>query len=133
MKPEKALELVTRYAVLTKQIKAFKAAIGGNLDKCKGYSGKRGDVDADGWPVANRGEEDSKGREKDVHLWAWYTPEVAEETQYTDGGLVYQTIAADEHGAECPHCYAAHLAIQERKAARKSLGAVKAAMTRSAA
>ena len=39
----------------------------------------------------------------------------------------------DVHGMECQHCYAAHLAIQERKAMRKSLGAVKAAMTKGGA
>lgn len=132
MKPQKALELVTRYAALTKHIKALKSRIGENMDKCKGFSGHRGEVmDAEGTFVFPRGEEDSRGREKDLHLWAWYTPKVIEETQYTDGCLVYQSITDAEHGAECPHCYAAHLAIQERKAARKSLGAVKASMTRS--
>jgi len=129
MKPETAIKLVHQYSTLTKQIKALKASIGDNMDKCKGFSGKRGTL----------GEilcfnqpriEDSRGREKDVHLWTWYTPEVIEETQYTDGGLVYQEITAATHGAECQHCYAAHLAIQERKAARKSFGSVKAAMTR---
>lgn len=132
MTPKKALELVTRYAVLTKKIKALKETIGTSLDGCTGFSGKRGVLDENFCCVQPR-DEDHKGREKDVHLWAWYTPEVKEETQYTEGGLVYRAITAATHGAECPHCYAAHLAIQERKAARKSLAAIKSAMTRSAA
>lgn len=127
MTPEKALELVTRYAVLTKQIKALKETIGTSLDGCKGYSGKRGDVDDRGCWIQPR-DEDHKGREKDMHLWAWYEPEYDE---YENPS--YEEIKPEIHGVQCPHCYGAHIAIQERKAARKSLSAVKAAMTRSAA
>lgn len=127
MKPEKALELVTRYATLTKQIKALKASIGRSMDSCKGFSGKRGVLDESFCCVQPR-DEDHKGREKDMHLWTWYRPE------YDDyENAFYEEITAAKHGTECPHCYAAHLAIQERKTARKSLAAVKAAMTRSAA
>jgi len=47
-----------------------------------------------------------------------------------DPDLVWQHITVANHGAECPHCYAAHIAIQDRKEHRKKLGAVKAAMTK---
>jgi hypothetical protein len=121
MKPEKALELVTRYATLTKQIKALKKAIGENMDACKGISGERG------LPLSVV-KMDNKGRDIDLHLWFWYQPE------YDDyENRFYEEIKPEIHGVQCPHCYAAHLAIQERKAARRSLGTVKAAMTRSAA
>lgn len=119
MKPGKALELVTRYAVLTKQIKALKETIGANMDACKGISGERGPLSVV--------KMDNKGKDVDLHLWLWYQPE------YDDcEDAFYEEIKPEIHGVQCPHCYAAHLAIQERKAARKSLGAVKAAMTRSA-
>lgn len=125
MKPETAIKLITSYSNLTRGIADAKKRIGVHMDLCKGYSGKRGDVDAQGWPVAPRGEEDQKGREKDMHLWTWYQPEWDD---YENPS--YEKITQEIHGQQCPHCYAAHLAIQERKAMRKSLGSVKAAMTR---
>jgi hypothetical protein len=121
MKPEKALELVTRYAVLTKAIKDAKREIGENLSNCKGVSGNR----LVGDPFRHV-EVDAKNREIDLHLVQWYTPE------RTEFDYEYFEISIDQQ-EECAHCYAAHLAVQKRKAARKSLGAVKAAMTRSAA
>jgi hypothetical protein len=75
----------------------------------------------------------AKNRDKTTHLWGWYAPDVVDSADHMDPYLVWQQINADEHGAECPHCYAAHTAIQERKDHRKRLGAVKAAMTRGGA
>jgi len=132
MTPNKALDLVRNYSLYTKQIKALKAIIGNSMDKCKGFSGKRGDLDENFCAVHPR-DGDHKGREKDLHLWAWYQPEVTGDGYYSEFELTYQKITKEKHGTECPHCYASHLAIQERKAARKSLGGVKAAMTRSTA
>ena len=127
MTPEKALELVGRYARLTRQIKDCKRRIGESLELCNGISGKRNELDERG--LVRHRETDSKNREIDVHLTQWYTPDrqgdYGEEAVYEELG--------EWSGEECPHCYAAHLAIQERKQARKSLGAVKAAMSRSAA
>ena len=126
MKAETALNLVASYSKLTRGIKDAKKRIGESLEQCKGYSGKRGDVGEFGSWMPPRGEEDSKGREKDVHLWTWYTPDMqGDHGEYP----VYEELG-EWSGEECPHCYAAHLAIQERKALRKSLGSVKAAMTR---
>lgn len=123
MKPEKALELVTRYAVLTKEIKDAKREIGESLNNCKGVSGKRLTAD----PFRHV-EVDSKNRETDLHLVRWYTPERGEY-----GSETWLDIYAEEHGEECPHCYAAHLAVQKRKELKKQLGSVKRSMSRSAA
>jgi len=120
MTPEKALELVGRYARLTAQIKDCKARIGDSLELCNGISGKRNE------PMNHR-KTDSKNRELDVHLTQWYTPDW--QGDYGDQP-VYDDIG-EWSAEECPHCYAAHLAIQERKAARKALGYVKATISRS--
>jgi hypothetical protein len=123
MKPEKALELVNRYGVLTKVIKDAKREIGENLSNCKGISGNRLVAD----PFRHV-EVDAKNREIDLHLVQWYTP-------YRDGwgSVEWEEIDADGQGQECPHCYAAHLAVQKRKEAKKQLGSVKRSMTRSIA
>ena len=131
MTPDKALELVGRYSRLTKEIKLLKQQIGEHMDKCPGVKGDRHAVDANGWPTY-KPEMDSKGRDKGMHLWCWYQPEISDGSYYDEPHQVW-TEVGEEQAAECPHCYAAHQAIQLRKVARKSLGAVKAAMTRSTA
>lgn len=127
MTPDKALELVGRYARLTKQIKDCKRRIGEHLELCNGISGKRNEM-VNGMFVNHR-ETDSKNRELDLHLTQWYTPDW--QGDYGEQP-VYEEIG-EWSGEECPHCYAAHLAIQERKAARRALGVVKATIARSAA
>lgn len=128
MKQEKALELVERYSRLTRGVADCGRRIGGHLDLCRGINGDRLAVDENGWPT-HYPELDAKNRDKGLHLWAWYQPEIID-----DGTMsptrVWEHVGADIHGAECPHCYAAHLAIQERKQLRKQLGAVKGAMTK---
>ncbi len=128
MTPDKALELVGRYSRLTKQIKDCKQRIGQHLDLCKGISGKRNELDENGFLIQSR-ETDGKNRELDLHLTQWYTPDwqgdYGEHPVYEDLG--------EWSAEECPHCYAAHLAIQERKAARRNLGYVKAAIARGGA
>lgn len=128
MSPDKALELVGRYARLTKLIKVKKAEIGEHLEKCKGIKGDRLNVDEHGWPTYQP-EMDVKNRDKGLHLWSWYQPEVVDDG-YMSQGLEWLQIGVLE-AEECPHCYAAHLAIQERKQTRKELAAVKGAMSRS--
>lgn len=130
MTPDKALELVGRYARLTKEIKLLKQQIGEHMDKCPGVNGDRHAVDANGWHTYQP-ELDSKNRDKGLHLWNWYQPFTDYDSGYPH--QAWEAINDVEHAEQCPHCYAAHQAIQLRKVARKSLGAVKAAMTRSAA
>lgn len=129
MNEAKALDLVKRYSCHAKSIKELGKKIWENLDQCQGVDGKRLECDSYGCLV-NHPKIDSKNRDKSTHLWNWYQPKEIEATQYTDGGLVYQKITAEKHGKECHYCYAAHVAIQERKEHRKKLGAVKGAMTR---
>lgn len=128
MSPEKALTLVRRYADTNRRIKDLSKAIGDSLVQCVGLDGKRLELE-DGCFVRQR-DTDNKGRDKSTHLWHWYQPDVADSGYAGGPDLVWAEITAAEHGAECPHCYAAHLAIQERKAARREFGAIKAAMSR---
>lgn len=123
MSPDKALDLVQRYAYLTSVIKQASRNIGNRLLQCKGISGKRQIMEE-----SIEGELDHKGRELDVHLTNWYTPELS-----FYGSVTFHDISLEEHGAECCHCYEAHLLIQARKTARQQLGRVKAAMSRSLA
>lgn len=132
MTPSTALNLVGRYSRLTSEIKLLRQQIGDHLEKCPGLDGKRLEMDEFGCHIHQR-DWDSKNRDKSTHLWGWYQPETVDSGYYGAPDIEYQEITADDHGAECPHCYAAHLAVQRRKAARRELGAVKAAMTRGGA
>ena len=127
MKPEKSLELVHRYSELTWGIRACRNRIAEALDKCEGLDGKRliRRHSVDGSPGEYVGEIDSEENEKRTHLREWYTPN----WEHGDGwskGYVDPPMVAEE----CAHCYAAHIAIQERRCMRIKLGVVKAAMTR---
>lgn len=126
----KALDLVMRYSHHTRRIKELRKQIGDSLDLCHGLDGKRLEMDKYGCHVYQR-DTDNKNRDKSTHLWGWYQPETV------DDGFMNPTLVWEEVGVieaeECQHCYAAHLAIQERKEHRKKLGAVKAAMTRGGA
>lgn len=60
------------------------------------------------------------------HLKAAYAPiiyEFEDETCYRDEAAIVAMLA------DCPHCLAAHKAIQERKVARRKLGAARRAVT----
>lgn len=107
MKPEKALELVTSYATLTRAIKAFKPAIGAHLDKC--------DVKHIGDWYANPEPADYETHGYDVPVMITQSGEWLE--------------IGEKQRLECEHCYAAHLVVQERKAMRKKLVNVKRSMS----
>lgn len=130
MSPSTAIQLVERYARLTKEIKLRTREIGENLDKCNGVSGQRLEPkDEFGIPL-RQPELDEKNRDKDLHLWGWYQPDIVDDGCMSRG---YEWLQVGSLEAEeCPHCYAAHLAVQARKQARKQLGAVKGAMARAA-
>lgn len=121
MKQEKALELVERYARLTRGIVDCKRRIGESLASCGGISGKRQD------PFSEY-RSDERGRDLDLHLTEWYSPDEGGD-EWTGPIRIYMNIT-EKQKAECPHCYAAHVAIQERKQLRKQLGSVKGAMTK---
>jgi len=121
MKQEKALELVERYSRLTRGIADCKRRIEENLDSCNGISGKRKD------PLSEY-RCDSKNRDLDLHLTDWYSPDEGGD-EWTGPIRIYMNVT-EKQKAECQHCYAAHIAIQERKQLRKQLGAVKGAMTK---
>lgn len=118
MKAEKALELVKKFASISTEITEATKEVKKSLNACPGFSGKR--------TPNMSGEVDKKGFETDVHLNQWYERPGRDEdwTEIQDG-----FINGEEDGF-CPHCYAAHAAIQRRRALKVQLGIVKATMTR---
>ena len=126
MKPEKALELVHRYSELTWAIQACRNRIAEALDKCTGLDGKRLERRraCETPPYEPWRDMEPAANEKQIHLTEWFRPDIG-----YDGDPTYIRIDDNQH-EECPHCYAAYVAIRERKCMRIKLGAIKAAMTR---
>lgn len=109
MTPAKAIELVNKYATLTRSIKECKPLIGNYLDKCEFN-----------------------------HLRGWYAklePADYETTNYDVPVMITPSgewlEVGENQRIECPICYAAHLVVQERKSMRKQLAIVKRSMSRS--
>jgi len=101
---EKALKACAEHARLSAEIKALTKAIGESIGKCQGVDGDL----------------------NHTHLKEAYEPYIQGfplEAAYMEPEDV------SEYLAVCPHCLAAHEAVQARKAARKSLGAVKRHIT----
>lgn len=128
MSPDKALDLVRRFSSLQWEIRAAKARIARELDKCTGLDGKRLD-NRRRYEASEFGFTlDHEKNDKAIHLREWYEPELIER-EWGPAGREWAPVTEDRR-EECPHCYAAHLIVQERKAARKAFGCVKAAMTK---
>lgn len=136
MKPAKALELVQRYSVLKRAINGCKPRIGAHLDQCKGLKGHRLDVikhpsqDLGGFfGVSGEWEEPTKEAQNDqeTHLSVWYHKDYGEPGEH---GFWRYTVGEGDEAEECPHCFAAHKIIEERKELRKQLSHVTRAMTR---
>jgi hypothetical protein len=120
---QKALRACAEYARLSTENKRLTKAIGDALDGCPGVNGKRdSSVLEDGRTVYG-------GDHDDMHLKSAYTPDTMDDGF---GGAEVSWLSDKEIREEiacCPACLAAHEAIQARKAARKSLGAVKRHIT----
>lgn len=113
----RALAACRELAAAAGEVKRLKQVIGDGLQACFAA-----------WAEAHPGE--ITGRPHETHLATAYAFEVEEETQYTSGRRVYlESVEQAELLAACPHCLAAHNAIQERKAARRRLGAARRAVT----
>lgn len=125
MAPEKALELVGRYARLTHSIAACKKQIAAELVKCPGQAGRRLGTYMDWTDVEAFGVVDPSD---ETHLAAWYAKDYGEHGEF---GFERFIVGHGDEPDECAHCFAAHLIVQERKALRKQLATVKGAMTRS--
>ncbi len=122
MTPDKALALVQRYSELHWSIQAARARIARHLDACPGIKGKRQEKDPEWGGMSHDAMAD------EIHLKEWYRPGLRDDG--CGGAEEHWPTPGEEQRAECPHCFAAHLVVKERKAARRQLGAVKAAMTR---
>jgi hypothetical protein len=111
---QKALKACADYARLTREIALLKNAIGDHLFRCPGVEVE---VMEEGLPCATT----------EPHLKKAYSGEVVGEWE------PYMRYFSDkeirEQLAVCPHCLAAHEAIQARKAARRSLGSAKRQIT----
>lgn len=107
-------ELVTR----TADVKRLSTLIGDSIAGCViAWQEKHCDKDGN--------HRNPSGEQHESHLKAAY-----EFDEDDDGDRAYLTPAEQiEILAVCPHCLAAHHAIQERKAARRKLGAARRAVT----
>lgn len=120
---QKALKACADYARLLDEIKRLTREIGDRLSGCLGVDGR---LKLPDW--ASAGEAMEYRKEDETHLKQAYRGEVVDGVwepylrHYSASELVGQL-------SVCPHCLAAHNAIQERKQARKSLGAAKRAIT----
>ena len=113
MNESKALRLVERYSNHTRHIKELGKKIGESLELCHGVDGDR--------QKSSQHDTDRNGRDTSTHLYQWYSHENEDHSAGQDIGM-WVTV--------CPHCYSAHLAIQERTEHRKKLGIVRAMITR---
>jgi hypothetical protein len=97
---ETALKACVKYVELSREVRRMSVAIGSALDRCPGVDGKLHDT---------YDYESDETHLKRAYRWndEWYGS--------FDG---------------CKHCETAHNLIQQRKAARKSLGAAKRWITR---
>ncbi|MGF7131942.1 hypothetical protein P3T40_003425 [Paraburkholderia sp. EB58] len=119
MTPEqKALLACTDYARLSGEIRRLTVEIGEAIDKCPGVNGDLQPAADDGWYA--RYQKDRP------HLKEAYEPDLQ---GYPPEAVYMEPDDIEEYLAVCPRCLAAHKAIQARKAARKSLGAAKRAIT----
>ncbi len=142
MSPEKALELVGKYARLTRAITQCKGRIGKHLDLCRGLKGNRLEVfktgafdggEMVGFIEAYESPTDAACADQDTHLKVWYDKDYGETEDHGCPVFVRFTVGDGDEEEECPHCFAAHLIVQERKELRKQLAYVKGSMTRFAA
>ena len=128
-----AISLIERYSRLTKAIAACRKRIGKHLDLCDGLGGFRREVEQhdgfDGGPDV--GQIDSyetptqrAQNDQETHLKGWYD---GTNRDYDYDG---NRLPIEAHKDDCPHCWAAHLVVEERKVLRRQLGAVKSSMTR---
>lgn len=113
---EKALAACIEYVAAGAEIKRLGAAIGDALCRChETFASQQGTQ----WMAYKS------------HLEAAYASEENEETQYSEGRKIYLGPADQmEILGACPHCLAAHNAIQDRKKARQRLGNAKRNITR---
>jgi hypothetical protein len=109
---QKALKACADYARLNVEIRQLTQFIAETLFECPGVNGAMNEL----------------GGTDVTHLKDAYTPDV--ENDPVDHWNVYMSdIEIREFLTVCPHCLAAHQAIQDRKAARRSLGATKRVFT----
>jgi len=118
---EKAVKACANYVRLRMEIKRLTSAIGEAIEYCPGVTGKRRRAETYGgttfWHVDDR---------EPTHLKEAYSPDLQ---GFPPEAVYMEEADIREYLAVCPHCLAAHNAIQARKAARKSLGAAKRAIT----
>ena len=136
MTPDKALNLVKRYAFLTHAIKGCKTRIGECLSQCRGLKGHRLDVIKrpafDGGDLVGpieAYEEPTREAQNDqeTHLSVWYSKDYGEWGEYE---FVRFGIGDGDEEEDCPHCFAAHKVVEERKELRRQLSYIKGAMTK---
>lgn len=113
---QKALIACKAYADTNKKIKRLGNEIGALFSSCIAVQSHK-------WRDKNLTENSWNCPQFEPCLKKYYQPYV------DDDGTYYMTDVELREALECPHCLAAHDLIQERKKARKTLGAAKRAIT----
>jgi hypothetical protein len=117
---QKALKACGDYARLSAEIKRLTRLLSDSLAACPGVNGHL-QLTAN-WPI-DQADIDLYSADE-THLKRAYAFDTDDSGRYfLTHGEQLEVLSA------CPHCLAAHNAIQQRKAARKSLGAAKRAIT----
>jgi hypothetical protein len=113
---QKALKACANYSRLTAEVKRLTRLLSDSLSGCPGVNGHlQLPVDR----LFDQAAHESHNADE-THLKRAYAAETDDDGQYfLTHGEQMEVLSA------CPHCLAAHEAIQARKAARKSLGAAK--------
>lgn len=118
---DRALKACTEYARINAEIKALSRELSDALSKCRGV---------DPAPYPGSVSDLLYAAHSETHLKRIYRGVVEEHPC----GLEIRFLNDKEICArlmnECDHCLVAHMAIQQRKAARRRLGATKAFITK---
>ena len=116
---DKALMACRNYAHLSSVIRKLTREIAEHLAGCSGVNGNLQIP-----PLGASNEDWTKHRSDQTHLKAAYTPETVNYGGYPETTYLHEW-EIEEELAKCPHCLAAHKAIQGRKTAKRSLAAMK--------
>lgn len=113
---ERALHLVQEYKRLTLLIKACRPRIAEAISRCEGVDGKLKEEEAHQFGDETVMLPTAAANADHTHLHEWFEGEV--QAKYTASA------------GECEHCFAAFQAIEDRRRLRRSLGGIKASMTK---
>lgn len=122
---KRALDACIELVRLKGEIKALTAAISDALSQCPGVNGSLLPLD-DNASMGAVMEWSRKVKDDSTHVKEAYSPDIGD---HGKGVWMSEKEIRDYLSEQCPHCLAAHEAIQKRREARKQLGIVSRKLT----